>query len=187
MATVIMSIGIPGSGKTTVLKKIAQQGDFEYVGPDSLRFEKYENEMEHADDKAIWVELRARVHDALTKGKTIVVDSTFHTAKRRAHFMEFAREHGATEIEGLYFDIPLEIVLARNQGRGSEGGKLASGEYIRAVYPELRDHPPMPGEGFDTLLKIDEKGIMTELKSEPESLLLQMLQATGYKLRAMSI
>ena len=86
-----MSVGIPGSGKTTVMKKVAEQGGFEYVGPDALRLEKYQNEMDHADDKEIWVELRARVADALEKGKTIVVDSTFHTAKRRAHFIEFAR------------------------------------------------------------------------------------------------
>jgi len=187
MATIIMSIGVPGSGKTTVMKHIAALNGFEYIGPDVLCLEKYEDEMEHADDKAIWVELRSRVADTLAKGKTIVVDSTFHTVQRRAHFMEFVRANGATMIEGLYFDIPLETVLTRNEGRGEGGGKLTSRDYITQVHPELAEHPPKLEEGFDVLLKINEEGIITELKSGPESLLRSMLQAAGYKLQAISI
>jgi len=169
MATIIMSIGIPGSGKTTVMKKIAERFSFEYIAPDGIRLEKWGAENDHSDDKEIWIIARARVVEAIQVGKTVVFDSTFSTVKRRAHFIAFARSCGIEIIEGLYFEIPLEHVLRRNENRGTKGGKLTSSDYIKTTHTELINTPPKPEEGFDVLYKVDQHGIVTKLKSISES------------------
>lgn len=171
MATIIMSIGIPGSGKTSVLKKIAQWGSFECFGPDSIRMEKHQDEADHSDDKAIWIHLRSQVVDAMKNGKDVIIDSTFHTAKRRAHFIEFARANGATVIEGLYFEIPLEMNLSRSIGRETSGGKAVSTDYIKKAYVEFQENLPRPEEGFDVLYKIDQDNNVIVIKSKPDSIL----------------
>lgn len=171
MATIIMSMGVPGSGKTAVLRKIFEWDSFEYIAPDDIRLEKWGNENDHSDDKAIWVVARSRVADAIKRGKNILFDSTFSTIKRRAHFMEFARANGIAVIEGLYFDIPLETVLTRNLERGTTGGKVASSDYIREAHAELQSSPPRPEEGFDVLLRIDQNSNVTVIKSRPDSIL----------------
>src|SRR3989344_6436563 len=154
MAVVIMSTGVPGSGKSTVMRKIAQWGSFEITGPDAIRLEKHNDETNHEDDQAIWVELRSQVAAAMKAWRTIVIDSTFHTKQRRAHFLEFARANGAKKIEALYFDIPLETLLSRASSRHESGGKEMSGDYIRQAHAELQNNLPTPEEGFDELLRI---------------------------------
>jgi len=166
-----MSIGIPGSGKTTLMKEIAGKNSLEYIGPDALREEIHGDEMDHADDKAIWVELRSRVADALNRNQGVVVDASFHTAKRRAHFIEFARQSGAEQIEALFFNIPLDVILSRNAARKDAGGKLASEDYIRRAYAELQDNLPMPEEGFDILVEVNEAGRFRTIKSLAGSVL----------------
>jgi len=37
MKKVIMGIGIPGSGKTTILKEFADKNGYEYICPDDIR------------------------------------------------------------------------------------------------------------------------------------------------------
>jgi predicted kinase len=173
MATILMSIGIAGSGKSTLMKKIAKWGSFEYIGPDAIRFEKHGDERNHFDDKAVWVELRSRVADSLSLGRNIVVDSTFHTAKRREHFLAFAREHGAKAIEGLYFDVPLTDILSRSGNRAAGGGKHVTADFIRKTYTELQENIPTPEEGFDSLFRIDAQGDVEPIQSSQGSMLLR--------------
>jgi len=166
-----MSIGVPGSGKTTVMRKIAEWGSFEITGPDTIRLEKHNDETNHEDDQAIWVELRSRVAAAMKAGKTIVIDSTFHTKERRAHFLEFVRANGGTKIEALYFDIPLETLLSRASSRHESGGKEMSGDYIRQAYTELQDNLPAAEEGFDELFRIDEERKVVPIKAQASGIL----------------
>ena len=166
-----MSIGVPGSGKSTVMRQIAAWGSFEITGPDALRREKHNDETDHADDHAIWDELRSRVAVAIKTRKTIVIDSTFHTKQRRAHFIEFARANGAKSIEALYFDIPLETLLSRAGGRHESGGKEVSLDYVRKAHAELQDNLPMPEEGFDELFRIDGEGKVVPIKAQSDGIL----------------
>lgn len=166
-----MSIGVPGSGKSTVMRKIAEWGSFEITGPDAIRLEKHNDETNHADDQAIWVELRSRVAAAMQRGETIVIDSTFHTKQRRAHFLNFARTNGAEKIEALYFDIPLETLLSRASGRHESGGKMTSLDYIRQAHAELQDNLPTPEEGLDELLRIDGEGKVVPIKTQTDGIL----------------
>ena len=162
---------MPGSGKSTVMRKIAAWGSFEITGPDAIRLEKHRDETDHADDQAIWVELRSHVAVAMKAGKTIVIDSTFHTKERRAHFLEFARENGAGSIEALYFDMPLETLSSRADGRHEGGGKGVSLDYIRQAYAELQDNLPSPEEGFDELFRIDGDGKVVPIKAQTGGIL----------------
>ena len=103
--------------------------------------------------------------------RTIVIDSTFHTKQRRAHFLEFARANGAKKIEALYFDIPLETLLSRASSRHESGGKEMSGDYIRQAHAELQNNLPTPEEGFDELLRIDGDSNVVTVKAHEGGIL----------------
>ena len=85
--------------------------------------------------------------------------------------MEFARAIPGTSIEGLFFDIPLDEVLKRNDLRREESGKTVTNDYLKQVYAELVQYPPKPEEGFDALLRIDQDGKITAIQASQESIL----------------
>lgn len=153
------------------MKKIAEWGNFEYTGPDVVRSCMLENETDHSDDRAVWVALRSQVTEAIAHNKTIVIDSTFHTKERRAHFISFVRDHGDVRIKGLFFDIPLAIILSRKEQRLADGGKDVSAEYIRQAFTELQENRPAVDEGFDSLFKITADGSVFPGETTVDSIL----------------
>ena len=175
MATLIFGIGIPGSGKTTILKKIAEENSFTYISPDSIRLAKLGSEIDHSTDKEIWRIARTRAASALEAGQIVVFDSTFSNKDRRVRFIKAAREWGATAIEGLFFDLLLDEVLKRNTARGDGGDKRVSDEYLQQAYAELVQCPPAPEEGFDALVHMDKDGHKTEMRTIQGSILLKHL------------
>jgi hypothetical protein len=74
--------------------------------------------------------------------------------------------------KGFFFDIPLDLVLARNAKRGASGEKLVSESYIREAFELLQKESPSPEEDFDVLIRIDENGVVTTLKGHTDSTLL---------------
>ncbi len=172
MASFIFGIGIPGSGKTTILRKFAIEHGYEYISPDDIRNELFGKEDDHTDDKAVWNEARKRVMDSIGASRTTVFDSTFSNQARRRRFVDDARLAGVNTIEGLFFDIPLEEVLNRNASRG----KKVSEEYLRTAYAELQAQPPTAGDGFDVLFRIDKDMNFTELKTSGASILSRLFE-----------
>jgi predicted kinase len=172
MASLIFGVGIPGSGKTTILRKFAAEHGFEYISPDDIRKEFFGREDDHADDKAVWNEARKRVANFLEAGHTVLFDSRFSNQERRRRFISDARESGVDTVEGLFFDVTLEEILKRNSSRE----KQVSEEYLRGAYAELHAQVPSVEDGFDTLFSIDKDGNLTELKAPKESILSRLFE-----------
>ena len=159
MTTLILSIGIPGSGKTTILKKLALENNFEYISPDDIRKEMFGREDDHTYDKIVWNEARKRVTNLLEAKHDVAFDSTFSNRERRRRFIHDAKKAGAQTVEGLFFDIPLEEILQRNASRE----KSVAEEYLQTAYAELQSEPPSAEDGFDSLFRVDLDGDFKQL------------------------
>ena len=162
MIKAIISIGVPGAGKTTALKDFAERYNYCYISSDGLKVEKWGEEEDRTTpekkqmwkERNIWVEeeMRKRVKESLGQGKTIVVDATFTRAEIRKKWLEFFRENGAERIQAILFDTPVEVAKERSSLREK---KVLEADIERAS-ADLEKEWPNTEEGFDSILTLDE-------------------------------
>jgi predicted kinase len=152
VAKVIMGIGIPGSGKTTVLKPFAQDNGYAYICPDEIRAEMTGDAGDQSKNSEVWDEARQRLADALQKGETIVFDAVFVNGSARKDFICFARNHGAEEVQGVFAAVPLETAEERNRARE----RVVSDAEMEKMFLALWSTPPSVEDGFDSVVDINE-------------------------------
>ncbi len=151
MSTLIIGIGIPGSGKTTLLKALALEKGYAYISTDDLREEIAGKAMDHSRNSEVISVMYIRTAESLSKNG-VVVDALFTNPIHRREFLAFARAHGAKEIQGIFFDTPVEVAKERNQKRD----RKAKDEAIDRRFAELQTQLPVISDGFDSLVTADE-------------------------------
>jgi predicted kinase len=124
MADVVVMIGIPGAGKTTLYR--------ERFAATHLR-----------------VENKRLIAGALAAGSSVVVDGTNPRRSDRAPIITLARARGARVI-GFFFDVPTRAAVARNATR--TGKDRVPNVAIFTVAKRLE--PPTRDEGFDELFRV---------------------------------
>ncbi|HEX2792451.1 MAG TPA: AAA family ATPase [Candidatus Paceibacterota bacterium] len=152
MTLAIIGIGIPGSGKTTVLKPFADRTGFAYVNRDDIREELLGDAEDQSHNRLIWEEANLRTKEAVERGESVVLDSAFVDAWKREHMIAYLRELGIATVIGAYADVPLAVAKERNEAR-----ERVVPEYVLdAMHAKLAAAPPSLDEGFDALVPLDE-------------------------------
>lgn len=152
MAKIIIGIGIPGSGKTTALKPFAEKNVYTYISPDDIRAELTGDASDQSKNKEVWEEARHRVAESLERGETVVFDATFAKDFERKSFIQFAREHGAEKVQGVFATVPFEVANDRNKARD----RVVPEHAISRMHTMLKENPPNVEDGFDSVFDIDE-------------------------------
>lgn len=152
MNKVIMTIGIPGSGKTTISKSFAEKNDYVYICPDDIRREITGNEADQSRNAEVWNKTYQRVLNAINSNLTVVIDATFANHKDRKSFLDFLHKSGVEKIQGLYIDIPIEISKYRNNNRQ----RKVPDYVLERMYSFLKTNPPSIDDGFDSFFILDE-------------------------------
>ena len=143
--TVIIGIGVPGVGKTTHLRQLAEIFPATYVSLDDLRAELLGFAGDHTQDERVWDEAYRRIKAALASGQDVIVDGAGVNPDFRRSDIKIYRDFGADQVLGYWFQAPLEVALARNKGRQVEVPE----DVIKRWYMLLQDQPPSVDEGFD--------------------------------------
>lgn len=164
MKKVIMGIGIPGSGKTTILKSFADKYSYTYISPDDLRKKITGDIGNQTKNKEIWEEAYRLVADELSRGNSVVFDATFVNKNERENFIRFAKDRGALKVEGIFLDVPFEIAKERNLERDRNVPEHAMDRMER----NLREFPPEITDGFDSIFTLDEEHILREVELQRE-------------------
>lgn len=145
--TVVLFVGIPGSGKSTFFR---------------ARFA----ETHVLVSKDLWPNARHRdrrqarvIDEALAAERSLVVDNTNPTREERAAVIEAARRHGA-RVVGYYFATPLADALSRNARR--EGRARVPDAGVHAIAKRMCR--PALDDGFDELhcVRLTEGGFAVE-------------------------
>lgn len=158
MIKLILGIGIPGSGKTTVLKAFAEKYNYEYICTDDVRsgLNIASNDPLAATDNpvtiSIWNAIRERTKEALKQGKTVVVDATFTKLELRKQFINLAHENGAQKVQGVFLDTPNEIAWERTKHRDREVPEHVFKKRVKSI----TNDPPKVIDGFDAIFTIKE-------------------------------
>src|SRR5215469_5348215 len=87
----VVMVGVPGSGKTTLAKKLVEKG-FHYLNADSIRMELYGNEAEQGDKEEVFNIFFQRLEIALESGVDIVIDNTNINMRQRKPILERAQQ-----------------------------------------------------------------------------------------------
>lgn len=142
----IIGIGLPGCGKTTVLKPLAKEKKLDYVNADDIRLEVTKDATDHTREKLVWDILYQRVKAALQE-KGVVIDVTNTKPKDRKQMTNFCRQNGATKIIGYWVQAPVEVCAARNAARA----RSVPPEVLCKLSNRLNINPPALEEGFDEI------------------------------------
>ena len=155
---IIMMIGIPGSGKTTLARE--EFSAHAHVSMDKIRQMPAETRSEmlkRFEDE--WLPYAASVsddrkrecvmiNDALDGSRDVVIDDTNVTMEERRIYFRLAQIHGAT-INAVYFKNTAQAYI-RNAGREKKNGEKRLDDSILDKYCKCLD-PPVYSEGFENI------------------------------------
>lgn len=96
----IIMIGFPGSGKSTIASSF-NQNQYKIISGDELK----------TANKMLKI-----AKEAIENKKSVIIDSTNLSKKRRAIFIELAKQYGIP-IRCFYIDISMEEAIYRNNKR----------------------------------------------------------------------
>jgi predicted kinase len=143
----IITIGIPGSGKTTAVAPLVEKYGLTRISRDEIRQEWFGNPILQEDKEGVILEAERRAKAALAEGHSVIKDSTFTERSKRIEAISSLREGGADRIIGIVFNTPLETAEERNSPREFP----VDDRVIEIMYGQLQSEPPQLDEGFDAI------------------------------------
>jgi predicted kinase len=142
--TVVLAIGLPGSGKSSWFKR----HNIRPLSSDLLRELLFDNPDEQRFQDLVFSNLRSMLKARLVARRPVnYVDATNLTPHDRNSWIKLAKDYGY-EVHGLYFDVPVELCLERNQKRE----RVVAEDIMRKMAAKLK--APTFEEGFSKIIVV---------------------------------
>jgi len=135
---VVLAIGLPGSGKSSWFKR----HNITPLSSDLLRSLLFDDPTEQRFQDLIFSNLRSMLKARLIARRPMnYVDATNLTPNERHSWVKLAKDYGY-EVHAVFFDVPVEVCLDRNQRRQ----RVVPEDVMRRMSAKLRT--PTFEEGF---------------------------------------
>jgi predicted kinase len=147
--TVVLAIGLPGSGKSSWFKR----HNIRPLSSDLLRELLFDDAQEQRFQDLVFSNLRSMLKARLVARRPMnYVDATNLTPHDRHSWVKLAKDYGY-DVQGVYFDVPLEVCLERNQRRN----RVVDEDVMRRMSAKLK--APTFDEGFSkiTVVRVKQK------------------------------
>jgi len=147
--TVVLAIGLPGSGKSSWFKR----NNISPLSTDMLRSLLFDDATEQRFQDLVFSNLRSMLKARLIARRPMnYVDATNLTPQERHSWIKLAKDFGY-EVQAVYFDVPAEVCLERNQKRERKVDEAI----LRRMADKLK--APTFNEGFTkiTVVKVKKK------------------------------
>lgn len=103
---VVIMVGYPGAGKSTVARKLAAAGNYYLVEGDAV-------------GGTIARMLQAGEKGLASGSSSIIFDATNGTREKRAAFLDFARKHGLG-VRCVWVNVGIDVAMEQNKERGGK-------------------------------------------------------------------
>lgn len=112
-----ITVGIPGSGKSTYTNKIISETDnVKVISPDEIRGELTGDVSDQSRNADVWGLAHKRLHESLSSDCNVIFDSTAVDKKSRKNLIKIGKKYDA-EIIALAFPVTFETAVERQKGR----------------------------------------------------------------------
>ena len=153
---VVLTIGLPGSGKTTWFKRRGVTP----LSSDMLRSILFDDITEQRYQGLVFSTLRSLLRARLiAKMPWNYVDATNLSPHERRQWIKMARSFGY-EVQAVFFDVPFEVCMQRNLRRD----RMLNEETMAKMQERLR--PPSFKEGFHKITVVRVKNSPAETPAE---------------------
>jgi predicted kinase len=149
--TIYIAVGLPGSGKSTYAKNFIKDKDIEYLSSDELRAKFGSGETDQTCTNQVFGHIKRKVDEFLKDGKNVLVDATSVNRRERSDYTNTAKKYGA-KVVALVFKMDRDGLIARNQKRGSEGGRVVPTFVIDKMLAKFEE--PSTNEGIDEVIYV---------------------------------
>jgi len=153
MRTLYVLIGAQGAGKTAWAERHRQRLDAVVLASDDVRNDMVaQGRGDPRDGDQVFAEVERRLRRLLATGQNVILDATHWQRRYRRYALDAARDYGYRTV-AVWFDLPLEVIQARNAGRGDTawGSRAEDSEFVARVHAGLE--PPGADE-FDEVWRI---------------------------------
>ena len=141
---IVIAVGLPGSGKSTYLARLGVNA----ISSDEVRRLMADDRHDQSMNARIFSVMRHLICQRIAAGRPVTyVDATHLTRWERKPYVKMMQRNGCI-LEALFFDVPVEICLARNQERERVVPEAA----IRKMAQQMS--PPSKDEGFAEITRI---------------------------------
>lgn len=145
--TLILLVGIPGSGKTTYAEKyIKENPNTVHLSSDKIREELWGNEATQGDNNEVFSLMQSRAIDALNNGQGVVYDATNVTRKDRSYIIALCPKFAKIECHIIW--APIETCIERDAARKRTAGKAVLDRMLK------RFQAPYYDEGIDEIIVV---------------------------------
>ena len=149
--TLYITVGLPGSGKSTYAKEFIKGKEIEYLSSDSLRAVFGKSEEDQTVTPLVFGHIKRKVDEFLKDGKNVMVDATSVNRKERSDYISTAKKYGA-KVVAIVFKMDRQGLIDRNKKRGEQGGRVVPDWVIDKMLNKFED--PSYSEGIDVMIYV---------------------------------
>lgn len=132
----VIMVGVPGSGKSTIASKLAARG-YVRISADDIREELYGDAKVQGNPKEVFGIVMDRFIKAVNRGSCVVIDNTNVTRNTRSRYIKAASRLGY-EVFLFTMQTDLQTCLQRNRLRK----RVVPEEVIRRMWVSFRGEYP---------------------------------------------
>ncbi len=122
MNYLIMFCGIPGSGKSTEARRMAESLTargltVEHISRDELRFSMISNESDFSKEKEVFSKFVEKMNNSLNKNNCTIIDATHISKASRAKILRQVEDPANVRLLVLYLTTPIDVCMQQNDLR----------------------------------------------------------------------